>query len=162
MVTRDLNWLTEEEVRGARKYRFRIERALRGGCNDGARQNDRKAGRASAEAAGRQSTRARQVLATPVAAPAMLQTRAATFLPECAYAFPGQDRRAGRESVPLQRNRYNQESKAVHRNRTARSWLATTGKTSRNRPEECRILAIPASSSLVDIPRHYYRTLTPL
>jgi hypothetical protein len=162
MVTRDLNCFTEEEVRGARKYRFGIERALPEGCNDVARQNDIKAGRASAEAAGRQSSRARQVSATPVAAPARLQTHAATFLLECAGAFPGQDRSAGRGSVPLQRGRYNQEIGLVHPNRAARSRLATTGRTSRSRPEKCRILAIPAWCCLVDTPPHYYRTLSPL
>src|SRR5882672_11209836 len=89
----------------------------------------------------------------------MLQIRAAIFLPECANAFPGQDRSAGRESVLPHRDRYNQEIERVHSNRMARSCLATTGRTSRSRPEKYRILAILASTCLANTPRHDYLTL---
>src|SRR5258708_23346411 len=89
----------------------------------------------------------------------MLQIRAGIFLPECANAFPGQDRSAGRESVLPRRDRYNQGIEHVHSNRMARSYLATTGRMSRSRPEKYRILAILASACLVNAPRHYYRTL---
>jgi hypothetical protein len=123
----------------ARRYRLRIERALRGGCNDVARQSGIKAGLASAEAAGRQPSRARQALATRVAAPARLQIRLAIFPPGYACAFPGQDRTSEREPWQLQRGRYNQEIERVRSCRKARPLFATTGRMSRSRPEKYRI-----------------------
>ena len=159
MVSRDLNrCLTPDDVRRARTYRLRSARARREGYNGAAQQTRTVGGQPNAAAACRLSSRARPALAKLAAGPATLQIREATFLPECADAFPGQDRHEGTGPVPPQRGRYNQGIGAVHGNRRARSSLATTGRTSTNRPEKCRILRIPALCRLVKTPLLYYRT----
>ena len=153
MVSRDSGRrLTVDERLEAHRYPFRSARARREGCSGGAPQNRTPEGRANAGAAGSRSGRARLTSAIRTAEPARLQIHAATFLPECGCAFPGPVPRAGMEPAPSPRGRYNPGIAPTHRNHTARSLPATTGRMNRSRPGKCRTWLLATLCCLPNTP----------